>query len=53
MSRACLTGALVGAQVGLSGIPERFINGLQNHGELVDLARQLGVLTERDRPTFA
>ena len=53
MSRACLTGALVGAQVGLSGIPERFINGLQNHGELVDLARLLGVLTERDRPTFA
>ena len=29
MSRACLTGALVGAQVGLSGIPERFINGLK------------------------
>ena len=28
MSRAMLTGALVGAQVGLSGIPQRFIDGL-------------------------
>jgi ADP-ribosylglycohydrolase len=53
MSRACLTGALVGAQVGLSGIPERLVNGLQNHGELVNLARLLGELAERDRPTFA
>ena len=50
MSRACLTGALVGAQVGLSGIPERFIDGLENHRELVKLARQLGELTEADQP---
>src|SRR5207237_7641752 len=28
MSRACLAGALVGAQVGLSSIPPRFIDGL-------------------------
>ena len=42
MSRACLTGALVGAQVGLSGIPRRFIDGLENGAELADLARQVG-----------
>ena len=34
MSRACMTGALVGAQVGLSGIPERFIDGLEGGAEL-------------------
>ena len=50
MSRACLTGALVGAQVGLSGIPERFIEGLQNHRELVRLARLLGDLAEGEQP---
>jgi ADP-ribosylglycohydrolase len=42
MSRACLTGALVGAEVGLSGIPERFVTGLQNYRELVALAQRLG-----------
>ena len=30
MSRACLTGSLVGAQVGLRGIPPRFIEGLRD-----------------------
>jgi ADP-ribosylglycohydrolase len=50
MSRACLTGALVGAQVGLSGIPERFIEGLQNNGELVRLARLLGEFAEGEQP---
>jgi ADP-ribosylglycohydrolase len=44
MARACLTGALVGAQVGLSGIPQRFIHGLENHTELVSLAQRLGKL---------
>jgi ADP-ribosylglycohydrolase len=44
MARACLTGALVGAQVGLSGIPQRFVQGLENHNELVSLAQQLGKL---------
>jgi ADP-ribosylglycohydrolase len=44
MSRACLTGALVGAQVGLSGIPQRFVDGLENHTELVSLAQRLGEL---------
>ncbi len=41
-SRCMLTGALVGAQVGLAGIPLRFIQGLENAEELVALARKLG-----------
>ena len=40
-ARAILAGALAGAQTGLSGIPRRFLDGLENHGELLDLARQL------------
>jgi len=42
MSRAMLAGALVGAQVGLSGIPQRFIDGLSGGNEAVDLAKRLG-----------
>jgi ADP-ribosylglycohydrolase len=42
MSRAMLTGALVGAQVGLEGIPVRFIDGLENGQELLELAKKLG-----------
>jgi ADP-ribosylglycohydrolase len=41
--RAILTGALVGAQVGLSGIPQRFIDGLEEGGELRALAVRLAV----------
>lgn len=41
MSRAMLTGALVGAQVGLEGIPQRFIDGLENGKDLVSLATKL------------
>jgi ADP-ribosylglycohydrolase len=41
-ARAILTGALVGAQVGLSGIPKRFLDGLENSAELIALAEQLG-----------
>ena len=41
MARAMLTGALVGAQVGLSGIPQRFIDGLANGEALVKLAKQV------------
>lgn len=48
MSRATLTGALVGAQVGLQGIPQRFITGLENAEELLGLARQLGSLANSD-----
>ncbi len=40
-ARAILTGALAGAQTGLSGIPLRFLNGLENHDELLDLANRL------------
>jgi ADP-ribosylglycohydrolase len=42
-ARAMLTGALVGAQVGLSGIPRRFLEGLARGEELVALARALAV----------
>lgn len=41
MARAMLTGALVGAQVGLSGIPQRFIEGLEDADALIVLAKQL------------
>ena len=41
MSRACLTGALVGAQVGLSGIPARFIEGLDGGAEIAVLAQRV------------
>jgi len=46
MSRAFLTGAMVGAQVGLSKIPPRFVAGLENAEELVRLALELGELAE-------
>ena len=41
LARAMLTGALVGAQVGLSGIPARFVDGLEDGAARVGLARQL------------
>ena len=41
MSRACLTGALVGAQVGLTGIPQRFVDGLRDGEEIVSLAHRV------------
>lgn len=47
-ARSILTGALVGAQVGLSGIPERFLDGLENSGELIVLACQLGEQAEHE-----
>ncbi len=45
-ARAILTGALVGAQVGLAGIPQRFLDGLENPAELIPLASQLGEQAE-------
>jgi ADP-ribosylglycohydrolase len=42
MSRACLTGGLIGAQVGLGGIPEEYVRGLEKGGDLKKLALQLG-----------
>ena len=47
MSRACLTGALVGAQVGLSGIPSRFIDGLEDGAEILALAKQITKAQEK------
>lgn len=41
MARAMLTGALVGAQVGLAGIPPRFLAGLEHGEELQALALRL------------
>lgn len=46
-SRCMLTGALVGAQVGLAGIPERFVSGLDNAEELRALATKLAEQAER------
>lgn len=40
-ARAILTGALAGAQIGFSGIPERFLNGLENSTALLKDARLL------------
>ena len=40
-ARAILTGALAGAQTGLAGIPQRFLDGLENSAELLRLADQL------------
>ena len=40
-ARAMLTGALVGAQVGLSQIPQRFIDGLAESADLLRLANKL------------
>lgn len=40
-ARAILTGSLVGAQVGLSQIPQRFIHGLENYSKLLELSRLL------------
>jgi ADP-ribosylglycohydrolase len=43
-ARAMLTGALVGAQVGLTGIPKRFLDGLENSADLIRLSRELADL---------
>ncbi|GAA3717721.1 ADP-ribosylglycohydrolase family protein [Oceanisphaera sediminis] len=45
-ARAMLTGALVGAQVGLSGIPTRFIDGVTDANELLRLSRALALQLE-------
>ena len=41
MARAAMTGGLSGAMVGIQGIPERFITGLNNHQHLLDLAEKV------------
>ena len=42
-ARAILTGALVGAQTGLSGIPQRFLDGLEDSANLCRLAERIAV----------
>lgn len=49
-ARAMLTGALCGAQAGLSGIPHRFIDGLEQGEELLALAAQLAQQADADVP---
>jgi ADP-ribosylglycohydrolase len=44
-ARAILTGALTGAQTGLSGIPQRFLDGLENIDKLHEMAAELAVQT--------
>ena len=39
--RTSLVGALLGARVGLSGIPHRFIEGLDGGEHLMELAEQI------------
>lgn len=46
-ARAMLTGALTGAQVGQKGIPRRFIEGLENHEELLQLSTQVADLIDK------
>lgn len=46
MARAMLTAALVGAQVGLDGIPQRFIDGLAERDRLLALAKSLAEKVE-------
>jgi ADP-ribosylglycohydrolase len=48
MARAALTGGLSGAQVGLSGIPERFITGLTDHERLLELCERVADAAEKD-----
>ncbi len=44
--RAMLTGALIGAQVGLSQIPKRFIDGLHDKDLLLDVAERLSEMLD-------
>ena len=46
MARSALTGGMIGAMVGLSGIPERFVTGLNDHERLLDLAEKVADLAE-------
>ena len=46
MARTALTGGMSGAMVGLAGIPERLIEGLNDHERLLDLAERVADLAE-------
>jgi ADP-ribosylglycohydrolase len=45
-ARAILTGALIGAQVGFSQIPRRFVTGLDDYEALCTLANKLATRVE-------
>ena len=51
-ARAILTGALVGAQVGLSAIPGRFVGGLADGSELKRLATDLAAALGATPPSL-
>ncbi len=46
MARAALTGGMSGATVGLSGIPERLVEGLNNHERIIAVAERVAALAE-------
>jgi ADP-ribosylglycohydrolase len=46
MARACLTGALSGALVGIGGIPQRFIDGLRDRDEILANAEKVASVLE-------
>jgi ADP-ribosylglycohydrolase len=48
-ARAILTGALVGAQTGLAGIPQRFLDGLEDAAMLGSLAADLASQLVNDK----
>ena len=50
LARAMLTGALVGAQTGLSGIPGRFLDGLAQRDALLALAREIATAAANEAP---
>lgn len=52
-ARAILTGALTGAQTGLSGIPRRFIDGLENAVELEKLAKDLAKCIKNNKESIS
>jgi ADP-ribosylglycohydrolase len=41
--RTILAGALTGAQTGFSGIPQRFLDGLENTDNILEMATELAV----------
>eukprot|EP01029_Cantina_marsupialis_P015771 TRINITY_DN34664_c0_g1_i1.p1 TRINITY_DN34664_c0_g1~~TRINITY_DN34664_c0_g1_i1.p1 ORF type:complete len:358 (-),score=80.73 TRINITY_DN34664_c0_g1_i1:165-1238(-) len=45
LARSILTGALIGAQVGVNNIPKRFIEGLNEKDELLTLAKKLAAIS--------
>jgi ADP-ribosylglycohydrolase len=45
MARASLTGGMSGAMVGLSGIPERLVKGLNDHERLLELAERVAEIS--------